>query len=254
MNNEIHFYTHGQGHPIIFIHSLGLDHNLWNFCIEELSTVAQTLTYDLPGHGINPPPEYPYNIEDLSSDLIKALKRNKISKASFVGLSIGGMVAQHLAAHNPDVIEKLILIDTTTKYSQEWKKNWAQRASIARSQGVSTMKEKLLEAFFTPDFLSHNSSEIKYCRSVINSMSDEGYAIACEALALANTEDYAALIDSDTLIMCGSEDNILFKEAVSWLDENIKKTQVEWLSPAQHVSPLERQEDFIKHLRAFLKI
>ena len=116
------------------------------------------------------------------------------------------------------------------------------------------MKEKLLEAFFTPDFLSHNSSEIKYCRSVINSMSDEGYALACEALALANTEDYASLIDSDTLIMCGREDNILFKEAVSWLDENIKKTQVEWLSPAQHVSPLERQEDFIKHLRAFLKI
>ena len=254
MNNEIHFYTHGQGHPIIFIHSLGLDHNLWNFCIEELSTVAQTLTYDLPGHGINPPPEYPYNIEDLSSDLIKALKRNKISKASFVGLSIGGMVAQHLAAHNPDVVEKLILIDTTTKYSQEWKKNWAQRASIARSQGVSTMKEKLLEAFFTPDFLSHNSSEIKYCRSVINSMSDEGYALACEALALANTENYAPLIDSDTLIMCGREDNILFKEAVSWLDENIKKTQVEWLSPAQHVSPLERQEDFIEHLRTFLKI
>ena len=54
--------------------------------------------------------------------------------------------------------------------------------------------------------------------------------------------------------MCGREDNILFKEAVSWLDENIKKTQVEWLSPAQHVSPLERQEDFIKHLRTFLKI
>ena len=82
MNNEIHFHIHGNGHPIIFIHSLGLDHNLWNFCIEELSAVTQTLTYDLPGHGINPSPKNPYKIENLSSDLIKALKKNNISKAN----------------------------------------------------------------------------------------------------------------------------------------------------------------------------
>ncbi|MBT3993248.1 MAG: alpha/beta fold hydrolase [Gammaproteobacteria bacterium] len=254
MTHEIDFHIRGNGQPTVFIHSLGLDHKLWDFCIEELSATSKTLSYDLPGHGNNPPPSHSYEIKNLSNDLVESLKRHGIVKANFVGLSIGGMIAQHLAANNPEIVEKLVLIDTTPTYSEEWKKNWAERASIARTRGVKVMREKLLEAFFTTDFLTQDSAEIEYCRSAINSISAEGYALACEALALGEMEKYAPLIVANTLIMCGDQDNILFKEAVHWFNENIQNTKVEWLSPAQHVSPLECQKDFIMHLKKFLEL
>ena len=85
-------------------------------------------------------------------------------------------------------------------------------------------------------------------------MSGEGYALACEALSKCNLEKSTTAITSQTLILCGDQDNDLFKEATLWLSENIPNSQYEWLQPAQHLSPLECKLDFQKIVRKFLKI
>ena len=199
-------------------------------------------------------PDNNYSIEDISKNLLESLRLADIDKADFLGLSIGGMILQHFASVNASMVEKLILVDTTFKYSKDWQLNWTERARISREEGLENMLEKLLEAFFTEDYLRKGSEDIDYCRDVISKMSGEGYALACEALSRCNLEKSASAITSQTLILCGDQDNDLFIDATLWLSQNIPHSQYEWLAPAQHLSPLERRVDFLKIVRKFLEI
>ena len=253
-NSPINFYIKGKGRPLVLIHPLGLDHRLWDYCIGDLAEHRTLITFDLPGHGLSPVPDNNYSIEDISKNLLESLRLVDIDKADFLGLSIGGMILQHFASVNASMVEKLILVDTTFKYSKDWQLNWTERARISREEGLENMLEKLLEAFFTEDYLRKGSEDIDYCRDVISKMSGEGYALACEALSRCNLEKSASAITSQTLILCGDQDNDLFKDATLWLSQNIPHSQYEWLAPAQHLSPLERRVDFLKIVRKFLEI
>jgi len=253
-NGPINFYIKGKGRPLVLIHPLGLDHRLWDYCIGDLAEHRTLITFDLPGHGLSPVPDNNYSIEDISKNLLESLRLADIDKADFLGLSIGGMILQHFASVNASMVEKLILVDTTFKYSKDWQLNWTERARISREEGLENMLEKLLEAFFTEDYLRKGSEDIDYCRDVISKMSGEGYALACEALSRCNLEKSASAITSQTLILCGDQDNDLFKDATLWLSQNIPHSQYEWLAPAQHLSPLERRVDFLKIVRKFLEI
>ena len=253
-NSPINFYIKGKGRPLVLIHPLGLDHRLWDYCIGDLAEHRTLITFDLPGHGLSPVPDNNYSIEDISKNLLESLRLADIDKADFLGLSIGGMILQHFASVNASMVEKLILVDTTFKYSKDWQLNWTERARISREEGLENMLEKLLEAFFTEDYLRKGSEDIDYCRDVISKMSGESYALACEALSRCNLEKSASAITSQTLILCGDQDNDLFKDATLWLAQNIPNSQYEWLSPAQHLSPLERKVDFLKVVRTFLEI
>ena len=253
-NSPINFYIKGKGRPLVLIHPLGLDHRLWDYCVGDLAEHRTLITFDLPGHGLSPVPDNNYSIEDISKNLLESLRLVDIDKADFLGLSIGGMILQHFASVNASMVEKLILVDTTFKYSKDWQLNWTERARISREEGLENMLEKLLEAFFTEDYLRKGSEDIDYCRDVISKMSGEGYALACEALSRCNLEKSASAITSQTLILCGDQDNDLFKDATLWLSQNIPHSQYEWLAPAQHLSPLERRVDFLKIVRKFLEI
>ena len=254
VNSPINFYMQGKGQPLVLIHPLGLDHRLWDYCVSDLAEHRTLVTFDLPGHGQSPVPDVNYTIEDISKSLLESLRLARIEKADFLGLSIGGMILQHFASVNASMVEKLILVDTTFKYSKDWQLNWTERARISREEGLENMLEKLLEAFFTEDYLRKGSEDIDYCRDVISKMSGEGYALACEALSKCNLEKSASAITSQTLILCGDQDNDLFKDATLWLSQNIPHSQYEWLAPAQHLSPLERRVDFLKIVRKFLEI
>ena len=254
VNSPINFYMQGKGQPLVLIHPLGLDHRLWDYCVSDLAEHRTLVTFDLPGHGQSPVPDVNYTIEDISKSLLESLRLAQIDKADFLGLSIGGMILQHFASVNASMVDKLILVDTTFKYSKDWQLNWTERARISREDGLEGMLEKLLEAFFTPEYLEKGSDDIDYCKQVIARMSGEGYALACEALSRCNLEKSATAITSETLILCGDRDNDLFKDATLWLSQNIPNAQYEWLSPAQHLSPLECKNDFLKTVRRFLQI
>ena len=252
MSSKIKFNTFGSGKPLVLIHPLGLDSHIWDFCIEEISKTRFIMTYDLPGHGNSSLPKESYQIKDLSLDLYESLKEHKIDQIDCLGLSIGGMILQDLASNHQGFIDRLILVDTTYKYTPEWKENWSTRAAIARNEGLEKMIDQFLPAFFSEAFLIQNNEAIDYCRRTLLRMNGEAYAKACEALSACNLENEVDQIRSETLILCGDQDNILFKDAAVWLENEIQNSKLSWLKDAQHLSPLEKQDEFIDKVLEFL--
>src|SRR5690348_2374266 len=100
----------GAGPALVLLHCLGVDHRLWDIAAAGLERELTLLSYDFPGHGETPLPRAGYGIADLSAQLGALLRREGVTRAHLAGISLGGLVAQHFAASEPDRIERLVLI------------------------------------------------------------------------------------------------------------------------------------------------
>jgi 3-oxoadipate enol-lactonase len=243
----------GQGPAVVLLHCLGVDHRIWDHAAAALSTDHTTLRYDFAGHHETPVPEAPFTVEDLSGQLADILDAEGIATASVIGISLGGLVAQHFAATQAQRTDRLVLCDTTPRYTDASRKGWAERAATARQKGVSAMVETLLGIWFTPAFVAQDPPAVRHVRDCFAKVSGEGYAKACEALAVADLRPVLKDIKAPTLVVCGTEDVPDFLEAARYLEREIADARLAWLSPARHASPLEQPEQFAAQVRAFLK-
>jgi 3-oxoadipate enol-lactonase len=207
----------------------------------------------LPGHGESPVPE-PYGIEDLSSQLHALMHEHGIEKAHVMGISLGGLVAQHFAATHPAMVDHLVLCDTTPRYTDEARANWAVRAAAARANGPASLLPQIEKIWFTAGFNARTPtpSAIQLVRDTFARCAAEGYALACEALAAADLVDCAGDISATTLVLCGDEESPAFLEAAEWLASNIRVAAIAHVPEAAHASVLEQPVWIERALRVFL--
>lgn len=250
-SGNIVLHREGVGPPLVLLHCLGVDHRFWDFC-RELSDRFTLVRYDLPGHGATPVPPGSYGIEDLSRQLAALFAQHAIGRAHVAGISLGGLIAQHFAATRPDLVDRLALIDTTPRYTDEMRVMWAERAATARRAGVSALVDGLLKIWFTPGSVASDGAAVRYVRETLARAPGEGYALACEALAAADLRPLAKDIKAPTLVVCGDDDIPSFLDAARWLAAEISGARLAWIKDARHASVLERPEQALALLRAFL--
>ena len=249
---DIELHTMGSGPPLVLLHCLGVDHKFWDFAAP-LAGKFTLLRYDLPGHGDTPVPHHPYQISDLSAQLAGVLQAKGINRASIAGISLGGLIAQQFAAHYPDRVDRLVLIDTTPHYTDELRAMWVERSSTARKAGVAAMVPGLLKIWFSDACLAGDPPGVRYVRDTLQKTSGEGYALACGALGAADLRGEAAKIMAPTLVICGENDIPSFLDSALWLAANIKGAKLAWLPQARHASVIECPDLALKLLNEFLR-
>jgi 3-oxoadipate enol-lactonase len=242
----------GSGPPLVLLHCLGVDHHFWDFAAS-LSSEYTIYRYDLPGHGNSAVPQQAYGIADLSDQLADLLAQQKTGRVHLAGISLGGLIAQHFAATHPDMVDRLVLVDTTPRYTDEMRSMWAERAAGARKDGSASLVEGLLKIWFTPAAIARNGAEIQYVRNTIGKCSGEGYALACEALASADLRSLLPNIKAPTLVVCGDEDIPSFLDAAKVLEREIAGARHAWISHTKHASVLERPDEGVRLIREFLR-
>lgn len=244
-------HDHGDGPSVLLLHCLGVDHRFWDFAAS-LSGDFRLIAYDLPGHGTTAVPDIPYTIDDLAEQARYVLEAQKVTRAHVVGISLGGLIAQRLAAAHQALVDRLVLIDTTARYTDELRAMWVERAAIARQAGVESLVEGLLPIWFTSEAIAQDTAAVRYVRATLVRTPGEGYAKACEALAAADLRGDAERITAKTLVICGDDDIPNFRDAAHWLRSNIRNAQLAWIANARHASVLERSSQAVPLLRDFL--
>lgn len=242
----------GNGEPLILLHCLGVNHRFWDFA-KPLTSDFTLYRYDLPGHGTSAVPPAGYEIRDLSEQLAEIMRLHNIDRAGVAGISLGGLIAQDLGAQHPGRVSRLILIDTTPRYTDEMSTMWAERAAIARSKGVAALVESLLKIWFSARALEEDTEAVRYVRATLARCNGEGYALACEALAQADLRDCAPRIKAPTLVLCGDDDIPSFLDAARWLAAHIAEAKLSWIAGARHASVLENPQDAIQRIRNFFR-
>jgi 3-oxoadipate enol-lactonase len=250
--DAITLHRSGTGPNMLLLHCLGVDRHLWDIAARGLDRDYTLLAYDFPGHGETALPAGAYGIAQLSRQLAAVLKRDGVGRTHVAGISLGGLVAQHFAAHYPDMTDRLALIDTTPRYVDEMRKMWVDRAATARSAGVPALIDGLMQIWFTPEFVAANPPAVRYVRDTLGRTSGEGYALTCEALGAADLRPLVKQIAAKTLVVCGENDVPPFLDAARWLAETLPQAQLRWLGSARHASVLEQPEAFRQALKEFL--
>lgn len=245
-------YTEGVGPPVLLLHCLGVDRHFWDFA-SGLARDFRLISFDLPGHGETPVPTAGYGIDHLAALCAAVLKREGEPRVHVAGISLGGLIAQRLAAVYPALVDRLILFDTTARYTDELRRMWVVRAKGAREQGVASLVGGLLQIWFTPDAVARDTAEVRYVREALSRCSGEGYALACEALASADLIADAKRIEAPTLVVCGDEDIPSFLDAARWLSDNIAGSSLAWIAGARHASVLERPAEALLLMSGFLR-
>ena len=248
-----HYYrlTGPAGAPVvIFAHALGLDHGMWDPQAAALEDRFQVLRYDLRGHGASDVVPGEYTIEGLARDALAIADAMDLDAFAFCGLSIGGMVAQWLAAHAPDRVGALVLANTTWRTADPAAMEARRRAVL--EGGMASVTDAAVARFFSPAVLATRPAAADWARRTLLATDSHGYAGCCAAV---RDLDHAALlsrISAPTLVIGGALD-----ASMPWpahgqvLAERIAGAQVVTL-PAAHISNLEQPEAFTTGIRAFL--
>ncbi len=241
-----------DGPDLVLIHCLGVDHRFFDPLIPALSKSFTIWRYDLPGHGQALPATAAYDIAALARQLQRFCAAFDISRAHIAGISLGGLVAQQLASSCPDLVDRLVLIDTTPRYTDEMRAAWKTRAATARQAGVRAMVADLLKIWFSAAAVAESIPAVEYVNSALSSCSGEAYALACEALEAADLREAAADIKAPTLVLCGDDDIPSFLDAARWLGAHVAGARLAWIRGTRHASILERPDAAAEIIDAFL--
>ena len=233
--------------PLMLCNSLGTTLEMWDPQVEALTTRFRLVRYDQRGHGRSPVPPGPYSIEDLGRDALDLLDDLGIERASFCGLSIGGMVGMWLASEAPERIDRLVLCSTAPTLPP--REQWIERAARVRADGVSAIADAALDRWFTP--LAPDSLRESF-RAMLVGTPAEGYAACCEALADLDLRDRLAAIRAPTVVITGEGDPVAPPETGEQLAASISGARHVTVAGARHITNAEQPSTFTQHVLAHL--
>ena len=150
-----------NGHVVMMSNSLMSDHTMWDVTVPALADRYKVLRYDTRGHGRSGTTPGPYSIEMLADDAIGLIDQLGIRRVHFVGLSMGGMIAQQIGARYADRVYSLSLCDTASEMPP--RSMWAERFSIAQTKGISGLLDATIQRWFTAPFIARDPESIEKC-------------------------------------------------------------------------------------------
>jgi pimeloyl-ACP methyl ester carboxylesterase len=102
----------GEGSPFLILHGWGRGHISWIGMQDNLSRNFQVITLDLPGFGKSDMPPTGWGVSDYVRFVLDFARKLDIDRFHLLGQSFGGRLCIKLAAHYPERIKKLILVDS----------------------------------------------------------------------------------------------------------------------------------------------
>lgn len=110
---EIYYEVRGEGPPLVLIEGLGFGLWMWRGQSPSLEGKFRLLLLDNRGVGRSTPLVGPYSITEFARDALAVLDAERTDRVAVLGASMGGAIAQSMAALAPDRVSALVLACTT---------------------------------------------------------------------------------------------------------------------------------------------
>ncbi|MEP2889561.1 3-oxoadipate enol-lactonase [Tateyamaria sp.] len=248
---RLHYRIDGpdDGVPVVFANSLGTDLRLWDPILPLLPAGLRILRYDKRGHGLSTCPDGPYTMGALVSDAEKLMDLQGFKDAFFVGLSIGGLIAQGLAVKRLDLMRAMVLSNTGAKIGT--KQMWDDRIAAVHAGGIEALGDATMERWFSKEYLK--TPDLELWRNMLVRQQVEGYA-GCSA-AISGSDFYAttATLRLPTLGIAGSEDGATPPDLVRETVDLVPGSKFHLIRKAGHLPCVERPEEFANTITDFMR-
>ena len=248
---RLHAFIEGpeDGPVVVFSNSLGTTLHLWDAVLPLLPKGLRVLRYDMRGHGRSDVPDAPYSMGQLIGDAEAVCDAFAVKDVMFVGLSVGGMVAQGLAIKRPDLIRAIVLSNTAAKIGNPTM--WQDRIDAFRLNGIAANADTVMQRWFGRDF--YGTPAMARWKEMLISTPAQGYAGVCAAIAGTDFYTTTSGLRLPTLGIAGSQDNATPPDLVRETVDLIPGSQFHLMQRVGHLPCAENPRAFAAILNQFLK-
>lgn len=248
---KLHYREDGDpdGAPVVFANSLGTDLRLWDQILPLLPKGLRIIRYDKRGHGLSDAPEAPYKMGTLVTDAEQLLDHLNVRDCLFVGLSIGGLIAQGLAVKRMDLVRAMVISNTAAKIGTH--EMWQQRVDAIKAGGIEALADGVMERWFSKAFLKTDA--LTAWRNMLARTPEQGY-LGCSA-AIAGTDFITPTsgLRLPTLAIAGSEDGSTPPDLMRETADLIPGSKFHLIRGAGHLPCVEAPEEYARVLGDFIR-
>lgn len=242
----------GGGAPLLLIQGLGYGRWSWEPLVPALAERYRVLWFDNRGIGDSDKPEGPYTARLMADDARQVLDEAGVERAHVLGASLGGMIAQELAAGTPERVDKLVLCCTTpggaatVPMPDVTVQLFAEAATLAPEVALRRFVVNALGADPPEELV-----ERLYALRLANPPDPAGWqAQAAAGLTFAGVD---AAITAPTLVLTGTEDNVVDHRNADVVAARIPGARVERLPGTGHLFFWEQPDACVRIISEFLQ-
>ncbi len=251
-NVALHYRIQGDpaGKPIVFANSLGTDFRLWDSLFPLLPSGFKIVRFDKRGHGLSGSPDGDWSMQDLVEDTAQFLRALHIEDCLFVGLSIGGIIAQGLATSHPELVRAMVIANTGARIGTP--EMWQERIDAVRAGGVEALADAIMQRWFAKSYHQNRALELAGWRNMLTRTPAAGYIGCSHAIAATDYREQTARLTLPTLAIAGVEDGSTPPELVRETADLIAGSHYELIDDAAHLTCVEQTATFARLLTRFM--
>lgn len=250
---NINYTVQGEGPWVVMSHSLACDSRMWEAEAKALSKRYKVLCIDTRGHGGSDAPEGDYTLDMLADDVKAVFDKLGVKDAHWIGLSMGGIIAQVAELKYPGIFKSMVLADTTSGYAPAAAGMWAERVKNVRAKGIGAIVQGTLERWFTEGFRKSHPEVVDKVGGWIAQTPANGFCGCAAALPKIAATPRLGEIKTPTLVICGEQDGGTPPEMARTIAAGIPGAELVMIPDAAHLSNMEQPAAFLAAVEKFYK-
>ncbi|WP_324732509.1 alpha/beta fold hydrolase [Pseudomonas paeninsulae] len=241
----------GQGIPVVLLHGLGSSWQDWQPQIDALSRFAEVFALDLRGHGASEPLRAPVSVGELADDVAEFIRAQGIQGCVLVGISMGGMVAFQLLAQQPELVGRLVAINSAPSFLLD---SWALRGKVLlrltliRLLGLKAMGRLLARTLFP----HAEQGELRRRTAMrIGANDPVSYLHAIRATLGWSALPAVNCVDTPMLIVAGDRDYTPLSYKQAYVAQ-LRNAELQVVTDSGHATPLDQPDQLNRLLERFI--
>jgi 3-oxoadipate enol-lactonase len=253
---QLNFVKEGKGPIIVLSHALGADLHMWDEVADGLKTRYTVLRYDHRGHGKSEVVPGPCTLAVLAEDAAALIAAQSRRPVHFVGISMGGMVAQALAVRFPQLIRSIVVANSANYFDELVRASRLERIKAVRELGIAAIADATLARWFTPECRADTTNggieRVAKARATMLATDKAAYLACIEAIMQIDLRTSNGLIHCPALVVAGKRDESTTEAMVRAISLSISGAQLRLLDTA-HMSAMEQPLSFAKLVSDFIE-
>jgi 3-oxoadipate enol-lactonase len=242
----------GAGPDVVLLHPFPLNRHFWDGVLDQLSSRYRLVLPDMRAHGDSDTGDGAVTMRKLADDFDRLCRELEITKAIFVGVSIGGYTLFEFWRRYRERVAALVLANTRAgAETPEGRAGRLQTAEKVLSEGTAGFTEELLQKLFSKSTLVNRPDIVDGARAMAKKMSPTDIAEVQRGMAeRADSISTLPTINVPTLVIAGDDDSVPLSE-LELMHQRIAGSQFRVIHKAGHYAAMEQPGEFGRLLRAF---
>jgi 3-oxoadipate enol-lactonase len=249
---ELYYEERGSGPPLLLVPGIPAIASDWAPLAERLSGARRPIAYDNRGSGSSTVTAGPYTTRQLAGDAVALLDWLGIERADIFGMSLGGMIAQEIALGWPERVGRLVLGCTHCGVEHAARPPRDVGLAFAFETDDWGLRMRKLVGFAFAQEADPELLRRFIAKKAADVQDIAGYRAQIAAALTHDTYDRLSRIEHPTLILTGDDDRVIPGASSRVLHERIPGARLEVVPGAGHLFFLERPEESVRLLEAFL--